>query len=812
MGNCLLIGRMEDVAYLDGVAGPPQAAGANLDAQGNNGGAREAEDDALSPALDKAISTNSAYKQFVVNTNPSDFDQRQWKYRFVHMIQEDQMTISQCVDFAYMELNSLPPIRVVDFEEFEKGEEIIRFGKGSSGKHPVAPSSEKHITLLSDVDRTNALIVFVSHCWVSGFDGKDKDGAVINHTIAKNWREYPHPDNKENDKYKLIVEAIKYIWKHMAPGMRKCYIWKDFSCMDQNGNPAGELKQLDKIVEACDCMLTPVVDPEHNEWERPSAWSNHFKDYAAKSFCLNSDKFAYMNRPWCRVEMLYAANIPISEEILAGRIDKFAYGLKSALEQHVRAHYVFGNKEAATRRPPLQLPPMANSHLKELAPDKVIQNLTSAADADKIKDLMASLRPYLHKVEQGYEGEKNSHGQRHGQGTYQWANGAKYSGAWANNVKSGYGVNQWATGTHYAGHYLNDERHGTGKIMYCNGDSYDGEWIANRMDGEGVFTWVTGATYKGTYRADNKHGYGVMTFADGGLYEGLFENNTKNGKGKYTWATGTTFDGMWINDKKNGMGTMTWPSGTYYTGNYENNKRCGEGVMSYPDGGKYEGGWLGDKRHGQGKYFYTSGDTYEGDYFEGKQHGTGTFTWSSGTRYVGQYVADQRTGYGTITFANGSSYTGDWVDGLKKGAGVYEWESGTKYSGQYDNDSRTGRGTMEWSNGNVYEGDWLDNKQTGRGIFKFNNGDVYEGQFLDDKRHGRGVYAYASGGKYVGDYVKGKHCGRGVMNFANGEKYDGDWVDGKRCGKGIYQNADGSKYQSEWKDDKRVGEKTPISC
>ena len=36
--------------------------------------------------------------------------------------------------------------------------------------------------------------------------------------------------------------------KVMAPGVKKCYLWLDFGCMDQDGNPAGELKQLDEIV------------------------------------------------------------------------------------------------------------------------------------------------------------------------------------------------------------------------------------------------------------------------------------------------------------------------------------------------------------------------------------------------------------------------------------------------------------------------------------------------------------------------------------------------------------------------------------
>ena len=55
-------------------------------------------------------------------------------------------------------------------------------------------------------------------------------------------------------KFKLCVDGIKYVKNSMAPGMKHCYIWLDFGCIDQNGNPAGELKMLDKIVQISDII------------------------------------------------------------------------------------------------------------------------------------------------------------------------------------------------------------------------------------------------------------------------------------------------------------------------------------------------------------------------------------------------------------------------------------------------------------------------------------------------------------------------------------------------------------------------------
>ena len=65
------------------------------------------------------------------------------------------------------------------------------------------------------------------------------------------------------------MEAIEIIASSAAPGMKQIYIWNDFSCINQDGNPAGELQQLDKIVEMCDCLITPIVDldlDEHKRW------------------------------------------------------------------------------------------------------------------------------------------------------------------------------------------------------------------------------------------------------------------------------------------------------------------------------------------------------------------------------------------------------------------------------------------------------------------------------------------------------------------------------------------------------------------
>ena len=111
--------------------------------------------------------------------------------------------------------------------------------------------------------------------------------------------------------------------------MKECYIWLDFGCMDQNGNPAGELKQLDMIMQICDCVFTPIHDPDWQSWELGTVL-DIYEDYKSKLW--NEGEYSYVNRGWCRVEMFYAANIPLLTND-NNRLDKFSNGIRFHLEK-----------------------------------------------------------------------------------------------------------------------------------------------------------------------------------------------------------------------------------------------------------------------------------------------------------------------------------------------------------------------------------------------------------------------------------------------------------------------------------------------
>ena len=389
------------------------------------------------------------------------------------LMQSAGVSEAEAIAQVVEDYRTLPPIRLIDFDVFKNHGSIPRLGFGKSERFPDAPCVDLTVPLKS-IDASQCFIVFVSQCWMAGWSGRDdKTGSVIDQKTADEWRGYPHPDNKSNDKFRLEVDGIEKLIKTMAPGT-KTYLWHDFSCMDQNGNPAGELKQLDKIVEMSDCIFTPIVDLDHaRDWQYPDGWSNYFTEYEAKLFSVG--KYAYVNRAWCRVEMLYAANIPLNDQ---ARATLFRAGLQIAVTRNLRPHYLYGDKEISRGYGPIQLPPLAYSHLQTLSPLACIENLTSAEDRGKIESLMDELKPYLKQATAGYEGERNENGKMHGRGKYTYASGDVYEGEFKDDKRNGRGKYTYASGDVYEGEYKDGNYNGRGKYTYASGDvRHDGEWV-----------------------------------------------------------------------------------------------------------------------------------------------------------------------------------------------------------------------------------------------------------------------------------------------------------------------------------------------
>lgn len=146
----------------------------------------------------------------------------------------------------------LPPIQLIDFELFADRSSFSRFH-----------DHQDICTTLDEIDRDNTLVIFISHNWLLGDDG------------------YTRPDNVTNEKFKLTVAAIRKIKETYAPGnMTEVYVWLDFGCMDQDGNPASDLiKQLDEIVRNCDLIFTLNFDKDPDAWSYPEkSWLNIYEE------------------------------------------------------------------------------------------------------------------------------------------------------------------------------------------------------------------------------------------------------------------------------------------------------------------------------------------------------------------------------------------------------------------------------------------------------------------------------------------------------------------------------------------------------
>jgi hypothetical protein len=485
-------------------------------------------------------------------------------------------------------IEDLPPILFIDFDDFKKLKTFPRY-----------PEDQQLCVALDKIDREKSFLVFISHCWLRGWPG------------APGYERRPHPDNISGGKYALCVDGIEKIWHALAPLMENVYVWLDYGCINQNHDPAGELKQLDKIVEASDCMLTPICDDSHENWElRASA--SWFEGY--KSPGWRGTPHSYLSRGWCRIEMFYAANIPVPKDSPT-RLNKFAAGLKFQRQEGRRPHILYGSKEKADLRAPIILPPLQYSFFDQYHPEK--GTLTREQDRLKIRELVKDLLPYVKKVERKYEGEFLN-GQRHGKGIYYYPEGTVYDGEWKMNKKTGSGKYHYVDGAIYEGEWQNDKIHGKGLYQYSDGSMYQGSWEKDRKEGKGKFILPAGSFYDGDWKNDKRNGSGLHQYKDGGFYEGEWKNDLQHGKGKYHFASDAEYEGDWVLGKMEGNGKYTHPDRNYFEGSWKDSQMDGPGKFTFADGSFREGDWKNDCKEGKFLYQTAAGIIFEEEWKDDK--------------------------------------------------------------------------------------------------------------------------------------------------------------------------------------------------
>lgn len=738
------------------------------------------------------------------------------------------------------------PIRLIPFANFKQHGEIPRLGLGS-GKFANVPSSDLTVDL-RDVDRVDSFIIFVSHSWLASWSGEDNDGNVLDSITSENWRGYPHTDTNANDKFKLIVEAIEKLWRNQASLMQHCFIWLDFSCINQNDNPARELNGLVKIMEISDCILTPVMDQEHDKWDYPSdGCVNDYTQYAAPRFSIGP--YAYTNRAWCRLEMLYAASIPLQGGN-TGRLEKFTFELKQAAEEGRRPHFVYGSKDSLMKLLPIMLPPLTDAMMADLSPEQAIkEGLTVFSDNGVIHRLMDDLHRFRRKgahtkVVNTYHYSFCSHP---GLGDGDDENKSVCSAGSNSGSLAGFrDIQEGQEGQD--GHHLNANPEG---VDWEDEDDEDKIYIQtnhlispsegltelqdkekrerkereereNREIATRELERIRAAVYNNTDIITNSgrtittttplgltnvtlSGKGTYTWADGTVYEGDYVGDKMHGRGKYTKANGNFYEGEWVQDKRHGHGVYSRKDGEVYDGEWGDNKKHGYGVLTKGPDNWYKGEWVDDKRHGKGMTMRPNGDTHEGMYVDNMKHGIGRSVFTAGDVYDGEYNKDQQHGYGVCTYSNGDKYEGNWVYNMIEGMGKFTHECGDFYEGSWKNDQMSGFGKYTRMNGDIYEGYWAGGKRHGKGSVTRSSKHVYSGEWNMDTRHGHGKYTRANGDVYEGAYVLNNRHGMGHCKFATGDVYEGQYKDDMEHGEGTCIYACGNVYEGSWVHGKRHG-------
>lgn len=173
-------------------------------------------------------------------------------------------------------------VRFINFEHFK-----------TLGSLPYYREKHRLCTSIEKIDLKESLIVFISHCWQRSWPG------------SEGYTDHPHPDTPNHDIYKLCVEGIEKLKSWQAPGMKHCYVWLDYGCLDleklrqhlqhtSNSSSAATptspsmphtwtsdiIACMDCVMRASDVLFTPVYDAEQRGLPS-SSFQDIYSEYLA---------------------------------------------------------------------------------------------------------------------------------------------------------------------------------------------------------------------------------------------------------------------------------------------------------------------------------------------------------------------------------------------------------------------------------------------------------------------------------------------------------------------------------------------------
>ena len=113
---------------------------------------------------------------------------------------------------------------------------------------------------------------------------------------------------------------------------------------------------------------------------------------------------------------------------------------------------------------------------------------------------------------------------------------------------NGFGEKKYPDKSRFVGNFEKGTKK-EGTYYYANGDTYKGAFEKNQRAGVAIYTYKNGEVFSGSYVNDKK-AFGTFNYLNGDKYTGTFEENKPDGYGTIVYKDGTKWEGQWIKGKK----------------------------------------------------------------------------------------------------------------------------------------------------------------------------------------------------------------------------------------------------------------------
>lgn len=406
-------------------------------------------------------------------------------------------------------------------------------------------------------DRTNTLIVFVSHRWLRSRAG--------------------YSDSSNNAKYERIIVGTEILKRQFhaveptmtSPAPKRILLWIDWACIDQDDHKRKTLgvASLPAYVERSDALLTPIPSDRNAFESKRSAriWASQSSELleTVTSAMYSLDRAMLIrhaharelfSRGWIRLEEFLGSHVPLPAE-------SFGWFQKKHIQHRRDRPHFFCTPELLPENFLLLLPRLVKSTLRALDPINAVFH--DETDRSAIIEIMTRLKQ-IDDDNFGYTGPLDHEGRGHGSGIETYGNGTTFRGLFAHG-KPVSGVIEYPTGDRYEGAVgIRDSLpvpNGSGEYSFADGDKYVGMFLDGVIQGKGTMYYSWGNVSCGTWANDAENGVCKERFPDGSVFEGEYTDGHKHGRGSHIFSSGEQFIGCWRNRKAHGWGEFTFQSG-----------------------------------------------------------------------------------------------------------------------------------------------------------------------------------------------------------------------------------------------------------